>query len=138
MNRRLSMNLRRGTLAALATLALWGSGDLSLPAGKEESREFILLYNVNNLGFIDVCGCKRKKIRQGSITRRASYVTQLRARRDDILLLDGGNTFFDREDRKAKPVQLKQLREKAKVLVESYNRIGYKAMVLGHLDLSLL
>ena len=36
-------------------------------------RSLTLVYNVNNAGYIDVCGCKHKEGRQGSITRRASF-----------------------------------------------------------------
>ena len=95
------------------------------PAEMEtQGKDLMLVFTVNNVGYIDVCGCKKKKVRQGSVTRRASLITQLKGKGNHILLLDGGNTLFnDREDRKAKPHEKQQLVGKAKVLVESYNRM---------------
>ena len=84
------------------------------PNDNEMSRDLFFIYSVNNVGYIDVCGCKHKKVRQGSLPRRASYLRQVRSRRDDLLLVDGGNTLFGSDDRKAKPHEKTQLKEKAK------------------------
>ncbi|MCA8961877.1 MAG: hypothetical protein KDC38_15235, partial [Planctomycetes bacterium] len=89
------------------------------------ARKLLLGYGINNYGYIDVCGCKHKKIRQGSITRRASLLRQLRIHHPHMVLIDAGNTLFGREDRTAKDHERPQLIEKAKVLVEAYNRMGY-------------
>ncbi|MEM7263572.1 MAG: hypothetical protein AAF488_16410 [Planctomycetota bacterium] len=97
----------------------------------------VIGYGTNNYGYIDVCGCKHKKIRQGSITRRSALIKQLRVRVPEFVLIDGGNTLFGRDDRLAKDHERPQLIEKAKVLIESYNRMGYRAMTFGHFDLSL-
>lgn len=104
----------------------------------EEGRDMKLVFSVNNVGYIDVCGCKSKKVRQGSVSRRASLLKQLRVLGDDLLVIDGGNTLFNpHEDRKAKPHERPQLVEKAKVLVESYNRMGYAAMTVGYAEFCL-
>lgn len=102
-----------------------------------ESKDLFVVYSINNIGYIDVCGCKRKKVRQGSLTRRGSYIRQARYHHPGMLLLDGGNTLFGPDDRKAKDFQRQQLFEKAKVLVEGYNRMGYNAQLVGHHDLNL-
>ena len=81
--------------------------------------DLFLVYSVNNVGYIDVCGCKRKKVRQGSLTRRAAYIKQARYHHDNLVLLDGGNTLFGAEDGKKKDFEKKQLLEKAKVIIES-------------------
>jgi hypothetical protein len=96
-----------------------------------------LIYGINNNGYIDVCGCKNKKVRQGSITRRASFVRQMRSNHPHLLLVDGGNMLFNRDDRKVPAHEKPQLEEKAKVLVESYNRLGYRATTIGYQDFSL-
>ena len=103
----------------------------------EGSSNLFLVYSVNNVGYIDVCGCKRKKVRQGSLTRRASYVKQARFHHDNLCLLDGGNTLFGPDDGKAKDFEKRQLHEKAKLIVESYNRMGYQAMLVGHHDITM-
>ena len=90
-----------------------------------------MVYSVNNFGYIDVCGCKHKKVRQGSVARRASYFSQMHALRNDLLLIDAGNTLFNRDDRKAKPHMQKQILEKVKILVAAYNRMGYRVSVPG-------
>ncbi|MGB1071047.1 MAG: multiheme c-type cytochrome [Planctomycetota bacterium] len=106
-------------------------------AGEGDSSDLFLVYSVNNVGYIDVCGCKRKKVRQGSLTRRASYIKQARFHHDNLCLLDGGNTLFGPDDGKAKDFEKKQLHEKAKLIVESYNRMGYQAMLVGHHDITM-
>src|SRR6059036_1237003 len=63
-------------------------------AGSAKEKKFTLVYNVNNAGYIDVCGCKHKEVRQGSLTRRASFLKQLRATGRDLLLVDGGSSLF--------------------------------------------
>jgi len=103
------------------------------PAGKS----VFLVYSVNVTGEIDVCGCKRKKVRQGSITRRASYIRQAGFQHPNLLLIDGGNTLVGPEDKRVTEHERKQTVEKAKVLIESYNRLGYRAMAVGNFDLLL-
>lgn len=105
------------------------------PAPAPAPKGTFLIYSVNTTGEIDVCGCKRKKVRQGSITRRASYIRQARFQHPSLLLVDGGNTLLGPEDKRGEAHERKQTLEKAKVLVESYNRLGYHAMAIGNYDL---
>ena len=115
-------------LGALATMLSGMAGE-----GKA-SRKFTLVYNVNNAGYIDVCGCKHKEVRQGSMTRRASFLKQLKATGRDLLLLDGGSAFFP-INKRLKPTEIKEAFRKAELIAESYNRIGYSAMAIGPYDL---
>ncbi|MEM7164307.1 MAG: multiheme c-type cytochrome [Planctomycetota bacterium] len=122
------------TILALG-LATW------LVAGDEQAKpidapgtELQIHFGVNNLGYIDVCGCKHKKVRQGSVTRRASYLSQVRGRGHNVALVDGGNTFFSDKHLRAKDHEKRELIEQSKVLVESMNRMGYHAMTVGHYD----
>ena len=115
-------------LVALATM-------LSGIAGESETaKKFTLVYNINNAGYIDVCGCKHKEVRQGSMTRRASFLKQLKATGRDLLLLDGGSAFFP-INKRLKPTEVKEAVRKAELITESYNRIGYSALAIGPYDL---
>ena len=135
-----SAEAKLGTTSEVKSRPLMGDDDAptvpdSTPSA--ESQNLFLVYSVNNVGYIDVCGCKRKKVRQGSLTRRASYLKQAKFHHDNICLLDGGNTLFGPDDGKAKDFEKKQLKEKAKLIVESYNRMGYQSMLVGHHDITL-
>jgi len=103
--------------------------------GAEPVKEFSLVYNVNNAGYVDVCGCKKKEVRQGSLTRRASFLKQLRTTGRQICLLDGGSSLFAIKDN-LKEHEREEAIRKAQLIVESYNRMGYKAMAIGPFDLA--
>ena len=90
------VSTRTGCVAALLAMSF---GLAAWAAAPSAARKFTLIYNVNNAGYIDVCGCKHKEVRQGSITRRASFLKQIRATGRDILLLDGGSSFFPVDER---------------------------------------
>ena len=98
-------------------------------------KSFTLVYNVNNAGYIDVCGCKHKEVRQGSITRRASFLKQFRSTGRDLLLLDGGSCLFPIRDRVKDEHRAEAIR-KAELIIEAYNRMGYRAMAVGPFDMA--
>lgn len=113
-------------------------GPLVIPASVDDDiRNVFVVYSVNVTGEIDVCGCKRKKVRQGSITRRGSYIRQARHLHPSLVALDAGNTLVGPDDKRTTDLELAQTLEKAKVLIESYNRLGYAAMGIGNFDLLL-
>ena len=63
-----SAEAKLGTSAEVKSRPLMGDDDApavpdSTPSA--ESQNLFLVYSVNNVGYIDVCGCKRKKVRQG-------------------------------------------------------------------------
>ena len=103
--------------------------------GAESVKKFSLVYNVNNAGYVDVCGCKKKEVRQGSLTRRASFLKQLRTTGREICLLDGGSSLFAIKELPKENEREESIR-KAQLIVESYNRMGYRAMAIGPFDLA--
>jgi len=115
-------------LAVSCGIAAWA-------AAPSAAKRFTLIYNVNNSGYIDVCGCKHKEVRQGSITRRASFLKQIRATGRDILLLDGGSSLFPVDER-VKDAEKAEAIRKAELIVEAYNRMGYRAMAIGSADIA--
>lgn len=130
----------RGVVSVLATAAVAGVAWASLlpPSGAraaDEVKRFTLVYNVNNSGYVDVCGCKHKEVRQGSLTRRASFLKQLRATGRPILLLDGGSTLFHIENR-VKEAEHAEAVRKARLIVDAYNYMGYQAMAVGAFELA--
>jgi len=123
--------VRRGAVAAISFLAAaMAFSDTLLPA-----RKFTLVYNVNNAGYIDVCGCKHKEVRQGSITRRASFLKQLRGTGRELLIVDGGSSLFALDER-IKENEMAEAVRKAELIVEAYGRMGYRAMAVGSGDLA--
>ncbi|MGE3966184.1 MAG: multiheme c-type cytochrome [Planctomycetota bacterium] len=107
------------------------------PPRTPHGKTFEVAFTVNNLGYIDVCGCKHKKVRMGSVARRQSYIRQATAAGRTLLLVDGGNCLFHNDNVKVQDHERVQILERSKVLVESMNRMGYKAMAVGHYDLVL-
>lgn len=116
--------------ALVATLAV-----SSVSSDDAAKKEFTLVYNVNNSGYVDVCGCKHKEVRQGSLTRRSSFLKQLRATGRKLMLLDGGSTLFHISDRVKEAERVEAIR-KAHVIVDGYNHMGYEAMAVGAYDLA--
>lgn len=111
-------------------------GTVSFPGALASvPKKLTLVYNVNNAGYIDVCGCKHKEVRQGSLTRRASFLKQLRATGREICLLDGGSSLFTLEER-VKDAERGEAIRKAELIVEGYNRMGYRATAVGSADLA--
>ncbi len=129
MSRRTVCTLCFSLAATVATCSVGQTG------GPDNPKKFTLVYNVNNAGYIDVCGCKHKEVRQGSITRRASFLKQLKATGRDLLILDGGSSLFALDDR-LKDAERTEAIRKAKLIVEAYNRMDYKAMAIGPFDLA--
>jgi len=120
-------------LVAVAAAGIADPRDQNDDAG-DAVKLFTLVYNVNNAGYVDVCGCKRKEVRQGSLTRRSSFLKQFRTTGREILLLDGGSALYPINDT-VKPSEMPDAISKARLIVESYNRMGYAAMAVGPYDL---
>ncbi len=122
----------RKLCAVILLGSLLCAGDAPAP------KKFFFLYSVNNSGYVDVCGCKAKKVKQGSLARRFTVVKELRAQNVPFLLLDGGSCFFDVASATPKEAERAQLLAKAFVIAESYNRMGYDALAMGSSDLMQL
>jgi 2',3'-cyclic-nucleotide 2'-phosphodiesterase (5'-nucleotidase family) len=145
MSRRFTWRAAVTTVATVAcTILAWALVEQGTGRGQEptatdgnattQQKKFALVYNVNNAGYIDVCGCKHKEVRQGSITRRAAFLKQLRATGRSVLLLDGGSAFFP-INKTVKPTEMPEAIRKAELIVAAYNRMGYMAMAVGPYDL---
>ena len=115
-------------LAALVSTSASGGEKWDPP------KQFSFVYNVNNSGYVDVCGCKHKEVRQGSLTRRSSFLKQLRATGRKLFIVDGGSSLYSIKDN-VKPENIPEAVRKAGLIVETYNRMGYRAMCVGVFDL---
>jgi len=65
----------------------------------------------------------------GGLARRATFIKAARAENANLLLLDGGNTFWSRVS--------VTVQSQGKVIVEAMNLMGYDAVALGETDLQL-
>lgn len=128
------MGTRAIRLAGAAVAASVAIGPAS--GGGERRGRFAVVASVNNAGYIDVCGCKRKVVRQGSLSRRATLVRELRAGSVPFLLLDGGSALFSLQHN-PKPFERPQWLAKARIIIDAYNAMGYDALNVGNADLKL-
>ena len=128
--------MRREPLTCAIVAFLLGGALLAGAEAWNPRKKFTLVYNVNSAGYIDVCGCKHKEVRQGSLTRRSSFLKQLRSTGRDVLFLDGGSALFTIKDR-IKPAEEAEAFRKAELIVATYNRMGYRAMAVGTYDLAI-
>lgn len=62
---------------------------------------------------------------------------QLKALEQDFLIVDGGNALFGSLPRRASKLQFNQALEKAKVIIASYNHMGYHAMAVGFNEIAM-
>lgn len=123
------------TSRVLCVLLVGGAVLSWAAAAGSPAKRLTLVYNVNNGGYVDVCGCEHKQVKQGSLTRRASFLKQLRGTGRALLLLDGGSALFPIEER-VKDEELDRRMRQAELIVEAYNRMGYHAMAVGPFDLA--
>jgi 2',3'-cyclic-nucleotide 2'-phosphodiesterase (5'-nucleotidase family) len=100
-------------------------------------KSLTILFGDSLNGTIEPCpGCEGGS-RLGGLARRGSWVQSARETRKEFLLLDSGDLFFDRY-RKAVPAQdVTALSEKARLILECYNVLGYDALGIGDDDLTL-
>ncbi len=66
-----------------------------------------------------------------------TFFHSIRASGIDPVIVDGGDFLFAQRDYKSNPLQRKQLLEKAKVIIDGYNRFGYTAAAVAECDLML-
>jgi len=64
-------------------------------------------------------------------------VKELRENRKDILVLDAGDLFFKKFTNPIPENELKKVSEKAQLILESFNLMGYDALGIGDDDLTL-
>ena len=73
----------------------------------------------------------------GGLARRGTWVKEIREARKDILLLDAGDTFFNKYAGPVQGNQVKMLTARAHLFIESLNLMGYDALGIGDDNLTL-
>jgi len=102
-----------------------------------QHKSLTVLFGDSVNGTIEPCpGCEGGS-QLGGLARRGAWMQSARETRKESLLLDFGDLFFDRY-RKAIPAEdVTVLSEKAHLILECYNLLGYDALGIGDDDLSL-
>jgi 2',3'-cyclic-nucleotide 2'-phosphodiesterase (5'-nucleotidase family) len=89
-----------------------------LLAGTTEGKNITILYTNSTNGDLDMCKCPGE--RKGGFPRRAALIKELRAKYQNIILLDAGDLFpiFERKNNE-------------QYAVKAMNNMGYDAMCVG-------
>jgi 2',3'-cyclic-nucleotide 2'-phosphodiesterase (5'-nucleotidase family) len=95
------------------------------------------LFGDNMNGTIEPCPSCGGGSSVGGLARRGGWVQRARGAPEGSLLLDSGDLFFDKYPRAISAEDVKALSEKASLILESYNLLGYDALGLGDDDLTL-
>ena len=122
------------TCLSLGLILFW---HLFLAYTQNAPKSLTLLYSNNINGEIDPCPSWGPTIRFGGLARRKTWVDDLRQKGKDVLLLDAGDLLFGKFSSPYPKNELDRVTEKASLIVESFNLIGYHAAAVGDDDLSL-
>ena len=76
-------------------------------------------------------------MRFGGLARRATWVKEVKEKEKGILLLDAGDLFFKKFSTPYPENEIKGLGEKARLILKSFDLMGYHAIGIGDDDLSL-
>ncbi|MEE8142844.1 MAG: multiheme c-type cytochrome, partial [Planctomycetota bacterium] len=76
-------------------------------------------------------------MKPGGLSRRMTYVRGVQVSGVDPLLVDGGDFLFALGDSRGSDFRRRQNLEKAKVIIEAYNRLGYKVAAVAECDLTM-
>lgn len=85
-----------------------------------------LLHTNDGWGYTEPCACEPSA---GGLARRASYIKSVRQQRQNVLLVDSGDSLLN--------IQRIGDLEQGKLLVQAFNELGYDAMALGGMDLRM-
>ena len=96
------------------------------PIPEPEPFSLTLLYTNDGWGYTEPCACDPSA---GGLARRASYIKSVRQQRQDVLLVDSGDSLLN--------IQHIGDLEQGKLLVQAFNELGYDAMALGGMDLRM-
>lgn len=89
-----------------------------------------ILYTSNNRGEIQFCGCAEGHL--GSLSRRSTYISEVRAGSDPVFLFDTGDAFFPVSNL---PKHLESsLLSKGAIIARVYELLGYDGISEGELD----
>jgi 2',3'-cyclic-nucleotide 2'-phosphodiesterase (5'-nucleotidase family) len=128
-------------LKALFLFALLLATSLFVPAlcfpEQAHSKSVTLLFGDTLNGTVEPCPSCDGGSPLGGLARRGAWVQSTRETRKGSLLLDPGDAFFDRY-RKAIPAEnVTAQSDKAHLILNCYNLLGYDALGIGDDDLSL-
>lgn len=102
-----------------------------------QQKSLTILFGDSVNGSIEPCpGCEGRS-QLGGLARRGSWVQSARETRGESLLLDCGDLFFDRYRKAVSPEDVMPLADKAHLILNCYNLLGYDALGIGDDDLSL-
>ncbi len=73
----------------------------------------------------------------GGLARRGMWVKEVKEKEKGVFLFDSGDLLFKRYPNPILESDLKMLREKAQLIIESFNLMGYDAVGVGEDDLTL-
>jgi 2',3'-cyclic-nucleotide 2'-phosphodiesterase (5'-nucleotidase family) len=94
-----------------------------VPAPTPGPLSLTVLYTNDGWGYTEPCACDPSV---GGIARRATYIQAVRAEKENVLVVDAGDSLLT--------LQRVGDLEQGKLLAEAYNRMGYDAVALGGLD----
>jgi 2',3'-cyclic-nucleotide 2'-phosphodiesterase (5'-nucleotidase family) len=88
-------------------------------------------------GSIEPCPSCEGGARLGGLARRGTWAQGVREVQRESLLLDSGDLFFDRYRKPVPPEEVAPAADKAQLILNCYNLLGYDAIGIGDDDLSL-
>lgn len=94
-----------------------------IPILTPEPFSLTLLYTNDGWGYTEPCACDPSA---GGLARRASFIKSVREQRQNVLLVDSGDSLLHLQ-------QIGNL-EQGKLLVQAFNKLGYDAVALGGMD----
>ncbi len=95
----------------------------AMPVLTPEPFSLTLLYTNDGWGYTEPCACEP---RAGGLARRAAFIKAVREQRENVLVVDAGDSLLT--------LQRVGDLEQGKLLVESFNQMGYDAIALGGMD----
>lgn len=104
---------------------------------KEETKfspvEFSLIFTANVNGEVEPCGCKSGP--SGGLARKADYINNLRSEGKQIIILDSGDLFFQKEY--LHDSTRNEMAAKASLIIDAFNEMNTIALNIGDDDFIL-
>ncbi|SVC89606.1 uncharacterized protein METZ01_LOCUS342460, partial [marine metagenome] len=97
----------------------------TLSFAENSSQEIVIIYSGNTLGELKPCGCAKEED-QGGFERRLTYLKQVLAVSNNVLLVDTGDNFKEPS---------RQGKVKAHYIMQAMSKLKYDAVIPGDKDL---
>ena len=97
----------------------------TLSFAENSSQEIVIIYSGNTLGELKPCGCAKEED-QGGFERRLTYLKQVLAVSNNVLLVDTGDNFKEPS---------RQGKVKARYIMQAMSKLKYDAVIPGDKDL---